>query len=83
MLGVEASQFEYMLKAIAQATLKSTVNWLHQAESPRTSYEQYFLKANLEKLLPQYLDKIFWKILILLSQEICSFDQIILDFFRK
>lgn len=74
LLGIEKNQFQYMMETIAKATLHSTFNYLALTEPPRTAYETYFLKSNMEKMIPQYLDKIFWKILILLSRNIFPFD---------
>lgn len=83
MLGLEKNQLKYMLETIAQATLQNTVHYSLLMGGATSNYEQYFLRTNLEKQVPLYLDKIFWKILILLSQDVCCFDEVIIDFLRK
>ena len=62
-----------MLESIAKATLQNTYNWLSLGPPEYSSYERYFLKTNMEKLVPQFADKIFWKVLIILSKGIFSF----------
>jgi hypothetical protein len=34
-------------------------------------------------MVPQYLDSIFWKILILISKGFCAFDEVVMDFFNR
>ena len=72
-----------MLESITKATLLTNVNWMALGPAQQTSYERYFLRSNMEKLVPQFCDRVFWKILILLSKDICNFDEIIMGLFKS
>lgn len=72
-LIVNSSQYRMMLETIIRTTLKTTMNMVRLKQPDKSSYEQYFLRANAEKNVPEFLDLIFQKILLLLSQGVCSY----------
>ena len=55
----------------------NNMNWIGAAQKERppiSTYEKQLFQTNIEVLVTMYLDKIFWKILILMSKNVCRFD---------